>query len=47
MDYCKIAQKEGKCKRDELKGLFRMIEAQTGYDKGEFDVFFKGGKMYI
>merc|ERR1711937_1069540 len=26
MDFCKIAQKEGKCKQDKLNGLFRMIE---------------------
>jgi len=47
MDYCKTAQKEGRCKADELKGLFRMIEVNPSYDKGEFDVLFKDGKMYM
>jgi len=30
-----------------LKGLYRMIEAEPDYDKGEFDVLFKDGKMYM
>jgi len=30
-----------------LSGLFRMIEAEPGYNKGEFDVLFKDGKMYM
>ena len=47
MDYCKAAQKEGRCKAQELSGLFRMIEANPDYDKGEFDVLFKDGKMYM
>lgn len=47
MDYCKAAQREGRCKAQELKGLYRMIEANPNYDKGEFDVLFKDGKMYM
>lgn len=47
MDYCKIAQKEGRCKSQDLTGLFRMIEAEPGYAKGEFDILFKDGKMYM
>jgi len=47
MDYCKAAQGEGRCKAQELSGLFRMIEAEPGYNKGEFDVLFKDGKMYM
>jgi len=30
-----------------LKGLYRMIEVNPSYDKGEFDVEFKDGKMYM
>jgi hypothetical protein len=47
MDFCKIAQKRGECKKDKLDGLFRMIEVNPGYDVGEFDVLFKEGKMYM
>jgi hypothetical protein len=47
MDYCKVEQKEGRCKNQELKGLYRMIEVNPGYETGEFDVMFKDGKMYM
>jgi len=47
MDYCKTAQKEGRCKAQNLTGLFRMIEVNPGYEQGEFDVLFKEGKMYM
>jgi hypothetical protein len=47
MDYCKVEQKTGKCKQVQLKGLYRMIEVNPGYEVGEFDVLFKEGKMYI
>lgn len=47
MDYCKAAQKQGRCKAQELSGLFRMIEVNPSYEEGEFDVLFKDGKMYF
>jgi len=47
MSYCTEAQKEGRCKEEVLSGLYRMIEANNKFDKGEFDVEFRGGKMYI
>jgi len=47
MDYCHAAQAEGRCKAQELSGLYRMIEANPKYDRGEFDVLFKDGKMYM
>jgi len=47
MDFCKIAQKEGKCQAQNLTGLFRMIEVNPSYTVGEFDVEFKDGKMYM
>lgn len=47
MSYCKAAQSEGRCKEETLRGLFRMIETNTGWDHGEFDVEFRGGKMFI
>jgi len=47
LDYCKSAQKQGRCKAQELSGLFRMIEVNPSYEKGEFDVLFKDGKMYM
>jgi hypothetical protein len=46
-DYCKVEQKEGRCKNQNLTGLFRMIEVNPGYDVGEFDVMFKDGHMYM
>lgn len=47
MDYCKAAQKEGRCKQQQLDGLFRMIEVNPGYNVSEFDVLFKDKKMYM
>lgn len=46
MDYCKTAQKEGKCKKEKLDGLYRMIEVQKGFKKGEFDILFKDNKLH-
>lgn len=47
MAYCQIAQKAGRCKRDELSGLFRKIQVNKNYKKGEFDLLFKDSKMYM
>lgn len=47
MSYCKVAQREGRCKEEVLNGLWRSIEANTGWDHGEFDIEFRGGKMFI
>lgn len=47
MSYCQAAQKEGRCEAETLSGLFRTIEANIPFDHGEFDIQFKGGKMYI
>lgn len=47
MSFCKVQQKEGDCKAEQLKGLYRMIEVNPGYDVGEFDVLFKDGKMLM
>lgn len=46
MAYCKVAQKAGRCKRQELAGLFRKIQVNKNYKEGEFDLLFKFGKMY-
>lgn len=46
MDFCKIAQKEGRCKAEKLEGLYRMIEVQKGFKKGEFDLLFKDMKLH-
>lgn len=47
MTYCAAIQKEGKCTREAFTGLYRMIQSRIGYESGEYDVEFKGGKMYI
>jgi len=47
MSYCKDIQKEGKCKKAGLTGLFRMIESRIGYERGELDVQLGDGKIYI
>jgi len=47
MSYCKAAQEEGKCKEETLTGLFRTIETNPSFDHGEYDIEFKGGKMFI
>jgi len=47
MSYCTVAQKMKRCEEEILKGLFRMVEAQPGYDAGEFDVEFRANKMWI
>ena len=46
MAYCKVAQKAGRCKRQELSGLFRKIQVNRHYAKGEFDLMFQDNKMY-
>lgn len=47
MSYCNTAKKEGRCKEETLSGLFRTIEANIPYNKGEFDIQFRDGKMFI
>ena len=47
MSYCAAAQREGRCKEEVLSGLWRMIESNNGFDHGEFDIEFRGGKMFI
>lgn len=47
MSYCQAAEKEGRCKEETLSGLFRMVETNPAFDHGEFDIEFKGGKMFI
>lgn len=47
MSYCQVAKTEGRCKEEVLSGLFRTIEANIPYDHGEFDIQFRGGKMFI
>jgi len=47
MSYCETAKTEGRCKEEVLSGLFRSIEANLPFAKGEFDVQFRGGKMFI
>jgi len=47
MSYCETAREEGRCKEEVLGGLFRMIEANNKFDKGEFDVEFRGTKIFI
>lgn len=47
MDYCNVAQSEGRCKSQELSGLYRMIEINQKYENGEFDMLFKDNKIYV
>lgn len=47
MDYCNTAQKEGRCKEETLHGLFRMIEVNHNSTNAEFDIDFRGSKMFI
>lgn len=47
MSYCKTAQKEDRCEQETLSGLWRSIEANIPYNKGEFDIQFRSGKMFI
>jgi len=45
--YCKTAKEEGRCEQETLSGLWRSIEANIPYNKGEFDIQFRSGKMFI
>lgn len=47
MSYCKTASKEGLCKKHAVSGVFRMVEANKGFHKAEFDVEFKDGDIHI
>jgi len=41
MDYCKIAQQEGRCKQEMLKGNFRLIEVTMASKKMSLMCFSK------
>lgn len=45
--YCQAAQKAGRCKVNQLDGLYREIEVNKEYKKGEYDLLFKDKKMYM
>jgi len=47
MDFCKAARAAGQCKQELISGLYRTIEANLPYSKGEFDLQFRDNKMYI
>jgi hypothetical protein len=41
------AASEGRCAQETLSGLWRSIESNIGFAKGEFDIQFRQGKMFI
>jgi len=45
--YCEAVQKAGRCKTPQLDGLYRKIEVNKKYIKGEYDLLFKDSKMYM
>lgn len=47
MSYCDAAQKEGRCHEEVLGGLWRMLETNPGFARGEYDVQFANNKMWI
>jgi len=47
MTYCEAARKEGRCEKNHLTGLFRAIQANLPFQRGEYDIEFKDDKMYI
>jgi len=47
MSYCTTAAAEGRCAQETLSGLWRSIESNIAYAKGEFDIQFRQGKMFI
>ena len=38
MNYCKAAQREGRCKEETLSGIWRGIETNLNFATGELDV---------
>jgi hypothetical protein len=48
MDVCKLSNKQKHiCKAQKLDGLYRLIEVNPKYKKGEFDLMFKDEKLYM
>jgi len=45
--FCQAAQASGRCKVPQLDGLYRQIEVNKKYKKGEYDLLFKDKKLYM
>lgn len=45
--YCEQAKAAGRCKVNQLDGLYRQIEVNKKYKKGEYDLLFKDKKIHM
>jgi len=45
--FCEAQKAAGRCKVDQLDGLYRQIEVNMKYKKGEYDLLFKDKKLYM
>jgi len=45
--FCEAAKAAGHCKVNPLNGLYRQIEVNKNYKKGEYDLLFKDKKLYM